>query len=508
MRTTLAIPQHWWIGVVACCAGLLLTPAAVAKSQTLSDETICDAVEDALYFDKAVPFDPVDVRCDDGVVTLTGTAGNLLAKRRATRLAETVKGVRAIVNRITVAPRQDRSPAELRENVLAALLADAATDSYELDAVVDQAGYVTVTGQVDSWQEKQLAARVVMGVSGVKGITNDVTIDYETERPDREIKPEVMAALEWDALVDHEEIDVTVDHGTVALSGTVGSAAEKRQARYDAWVAGVEEVDATELTVEPATRREHRRRREYAAKPAGEIRDAIRAAYIRDPRVPVDDVRLDVRGSVVTVRGVVGDLKARRAAAQTARNTVGVSRVENRLKVRPMQERTTEQIEDAVRRTLLRDPYVDRYEINVRVVEGTAYLSGAVDSYFEKAQAEDAASRVKGVVDVSNALVVAEKDRPIVFDPYVYDWNVYEYGWYDYAPPPLAKSDREIKEDIEEELWWSPFVDSEEINVTVENGTATLTGVADDWAERRAATENALEGGAILVHNELDVIVD
>jgi osmotically-inducible protein OsmY len=67
------------------------------------------------------------------------------------------------------------------------------------------------------------------------------------------------------------------------------------------------------------------------------------------------------------------------------------------------------------------------------------------------------------------------------------------------------KDDWEIKRDIEDELWWSPFVDAEDISVTVTDGTATLVGVVDTLRERRVATENAYEGGAKHVRSELKV---
>ena len=41
------------------------------------------------------------------------------------------------------------------------------------------------------------------------------------------------------------------------------------------------------------------------------------------------------------------------------------------------------------------------------------------------------------------------------------------------------------------------------MTVSVQNGMARLTGTVDTWSERRAATENAYEGGATLVDNDL-----
>jgi len=90
--------------------------------------------------------------------------------------------------------------------------------------------------------------------------------------------------------------------------------------------------------------------------------------------------------------------------------------------------------------------------------------------------------------------------------PYVDGWPAYSYGWYHYTPGYSFTSDRQIKEDIKDELWWSPFVDADQVKVSVNNGKATLTGVVDSWSEYDAATENAYEGGATWVENNIAVL--
>jgi hypothetical protein len=44
------------------------------------------------------------------------------------------------------------------------------------------------------------------------------------------------------------------------------------------------------------------------------------------------------------------------------------------------------------------------------------------------------------------------------------------------ACPWLRKDDAQIREDIKSQLWWSPFVDSEKITVSVDDGIATMKG--------------------------------
>lgn len=66
-------------------------------------------------------------------------------------------------------------------------------------------------------------------------------------------------------------------------------------------------------------------------------------------------------------------------------------------------------------------------------------------------------------------------------------------------------SDQMTEQRIESELWWSPFVDSDEIRVSVEAGAATLTGQVDDWFEASAAVKNAWDGGAFSVESRLTI---
>lgn len=485
-------------------AGLTLTASAAPD---LNDDAITAKAEEEFLFDPAVPSEQVDVKTLDGIVTLDGAVDNLLAKDRAERIAETIKGVRSVVNRIEVQPAEHlRDDGEIETDVVAALIEDPATDSFEIGVDVED-GVATLTGTVDSWRERDLAETVVKGVAGIEKIENKILVEYETERPDLDVQREIEKALQWDVLVADGLIDVSVEDGHVKLSGTVGSAAEKHRAERKAWVAGVESVDTDELTVAKWARDERLRKQKYPPKSADEIRDAIENALMYDPRVYSFDVTPEVAGSVVTLRGTVDNLKAKRAAEQDAKNTVGVSAVTNLIEVEPAAGLSDVQIGEKVRDAIERDPFLERYEITAVVVDGEALLTGVVDSHFEKAQAEEVASTVEGVLTVDNQLKVRtnEDDLPYTYDPYVDPYDIYGFGWYDYEPADALKTDAEIEEAIHDELWWSPFVDADQVNVVVDGGRAQLSGSVETWAERQAATENALEGGATAVDNDLKV---
>jgi osmotically-inducible protein OsmY len=484
---------------------LVAMPAVASKPQ-VTDMSITDAVEDELVWDSAVPALLIDVMTADGIVTLRGSVDNILAKERAERIAMTVKGVRAVVNEIHVNPPFQRTDRQIQKDVEQALLIDPATDSYEVNVQVNE-NVVTLSGVVESWQEKDLCEIVAKGVKGVEAVDNRLSITWPEKQTDPEIEADVKETLKWDANVDHGLIDVKVKDGKVILSGTVGSAAEKNFAERDAYVQGVRSVDTSDLKVKRWSRDQDLKEGKYVNKSAEEIEDAVRDAMRYDPRVISFEVTPEVApdGTTLILRGMVDNLKAKRAATQDARDTVGVKRVDNRIDIKPTIRISDQKIEDKVKSAILRDPYLESYAISVNVNNGVVKLHGTVDTYFEKAEADDVASRVEGVIMIDNNLGVQQDYHPYICDPYVEDSYLYDNDWCYYRPSLVSKSDRQIKADIEKQLFWSPFVDADDVKVDVEKGVATLTGTVDSWSESNAAVNNAYEGGAVYVDNELNV---
>jgi osmotically-inducible protein OsmY len=210
-----------------------------------------------------------------------------------------------------------------------------------------------------------------------------------------------------------------------------------------------------------------------------------------------------LQAGYVTLKGTVNNLQAKRAAKNTARNVIGVFGVYNYLKVRPVNIPEDSELKADITSSLQKHPLVDRFQINVYVINGVAYLNGKVDTYFEKSQAENIASKTTGVVDVKNNLEVKGSG----------DYDYYDYyGWNTYYPPSydididIRKSDTEIKNSIESQLWWSPYVNQDDVEVSVSNGTAVLTGTVETEREKRYAEINALEGGAKKVDNNIIVL--
>lgn len=451
--------------------------AAQAKPGKPSDIQITRAVETDLLLNKSVPSHWIDVSTDDGIVTLSGSVDNLLAKNRAVALARSIKGVRSVVDRVTV-KTESRPDVEIHTDVINALSVDPATDAFEVSAKVRD-GVVTLSGKVSSWVEKELAGKIAKGVRGVVSVKNEITSQFTSNRTDAEIAADIRARLRWDPRIDDGLITVGVKDGNVLLAGAAGSAAEKHFAYANAWIAGVNQVDASALKVDSEGRDNMRRRHECSKRTPEELRLAVKGALVRDPRVSVFNPTVEVENFTVVLTGVVDNFKAKSAAATDAKNTACILRVKNYLKVRPFKIFPDETIGEKVRAALKRDPDVSREDIGVSVSNGMVFLSGEVDTIYDVTQAEDLASRIPGVVDVRNNLTVHDILN--------------------------TKTDDEIKEDIEDQLWWSPFVDSDAIKVEVKDEVATLTGTASSRWEYEVAAENALEGGARKVINRLRI---
>lgn len=493
----------------AALSALICAPAMVSAQREqpeLTDQAIVDHVEDEMLMDRGVVSSKIEVSAADGIVTLDGTVNNILAKDRAARVAETVRGVRAVVNQVEVTPSVGRSDAAIEADVEEAIAQNPATERFDATVSVTD-GVVTLGGQVDSYQEQQLLKKVAKGVRGVLEVDDQISISYDSQRTDVEIREEIEQALRWSLYIDSALVAVSVNEGRVDLSGTVGSAAEKTRAAATAWVAGVESVDDSDLTVARWARDDDLRAGKFTTKPDGAVLEAAADALIYDPRVNSTNVNVDVTGGTATLRGEVASLSAKNAAEQTVRNTVGVWRVRNRLDVTPEGVLSDSEVGERIDEAVERDPYLERFDITSAVIDGTAYLYGTVDSWFEKNRAETVASRVTGVLDVVNNLKT-DYQGAYTYDPYVDESYVEPGFWAEYERRSPLESDSDLRESIQSELWWSPYVDSDEVTVIVDDGVATLTGVVGSWSERRYAVENAYEGGATLVDNDLTVDYD
>ena len=79
-----------------------LKDATASASEAANDATIVTKINAALVADDRLKATKIDVRAEDGRVTLTGTAPDAGSQARATTLASAVQGVKSVDNQLVV----------------------------------------------------------------------------------------------------------------------------------------------------------------------------------------------------------------------------------------------------------------------------------------------------------------------------------------------------------------------------------------------------------------------
>lgn len=471
-------PNHILTALAA--ASFAAIPAmATAQISTPDDTSIVDAIETDLAFDSRVDSDRITTSVKDGVVTLKGTARTLAAKNRAIETARATRGVRSIVDRVTVR-NTERPDTKIESDVRSALDANPATERFEVFAESEN-GHITLTGNVDSMTERWVATDIASSIKGVRSVTNLASVTKPITRPDAEIEEDVEQRLRRDIRIDGILINASVDDAQVTLTGVTGSAAERLLATRLAYVDGVEHVNNADLYVTFSYNDDMLKTMDQAPNYTdAQAADALRTALELDPRVSDHDVAFTVNNHHAVLSGYTDTLGARVAVSDAARNTAGIDTVTNLVKVRSDGNISDVDLDTDVRAALVRSAEVPDHRIGVDVDDGVVTLTGDVTIDTDAYAAEHLVETIPGVTMVVNKI---DHDR-------VWTWQ----------------PDHEIRADIERQLFWSPFVDGEDITVTVDQGVATLEGDVDDYDALKAARENAWEGGAKDVQIDLDYI--
>src|SRR5881392_1606550 len=142
-----------------------------------TDEEIQRDVLNELKFEPRVQPNEIGVVVKDGVVALTGWVDSYAKKWAAEEAAHRVRGVLAVANDIEVRlpTAAERTDADVAAAAVRALEWDAAVPVDKLDITVSK-GWVSLRGEVEWQYQRQDAERVVRRLSGVRGVTNLITV--------------------------------------------------------------------------------------------------------------------------------------------------------------------------------------------------------------------------------------------------------------------------------------------------------------------------------------------
>lgn len=213
---------------------------------------------------------------------------------------------------------------------------------------------------------------------------------------DLNLQEAVLEELRWEPRLEAAHIGVIVHDEVVTLTGHVETFAEKHAAEVAAHrVRGVRAV-ANDLEVSlPA---DDQRTDEDIAGAALE-----RLAW--DVTIPEDSIHLTVEDGWITLGGHVDWHYQRENAEQALQRLYGVTGISNQITIKKHVE--PGHISDEIMHALHRSWFFDPKTIDVRVDEGTVFLTGTVHTPHDRQVAAATAWAAPGVTDVRNDIVIA-----------------------------------------------------------------------------------------------------
>jgi osmotically-inducible protein OsmY len=142
-----------------------------------TDADIAQDIARSLELRSTVP-DNVQAAIHRGHVTLTGQAMWEFQRRDAEKAVRHIRGVRGIVNRITLAPMQ--AARDARHRIVEAYHRSADLDARHVTAHA-QGDVVTLTGQVSTWLQREIAERAAADAPGIRRVDNQITVAPEVD---------------------------------------------------------------------------------------------------------------------------------------------------------------------------------------------------------------------------------------------------------------------------------------------------------------------------------------
>jgi osmotically-inducible protein OsmY len=299
-----------------------------------------------------------------GILALAGAACERQAAPDAT--APQADARQAEAPQVTAGERgMDQSPAWITTKIQAQYFTSPEIKPWNIDVTTTSDGAVTLRGEVDSADDRAEAVRIAKTTEGVTRVEDRLRIQGEQpaattgtstgdagdaraiESPDAWVTSKIQAKYFTDPDVKGLDIDVTTRDGVVTLEGQVDTPAERRQAVAIARnTDGAREVNdqlqvrggAEAETAGAAASGAAAEGREAGREAGSAVNDTwittkIQSKYFLDAEVKGHEIDVNAQNGVVTLTGTVASEAQKEAAAAIARETEGVTRVENQLTV-------------------------------------------------------------------------------------------------------------------------------------------------------------------------------
>ena len=196
--------------------------------QTITDQQLRAAVLKRFAWSPEVHFTGVGVAVRDGVVTLSGAVANAGEKRAAVRSALAVQGVVAVIDEIAVPSAVGAvDDPDVAEGVRAALHAHPALPAERITVGVHHQ-VVTLSGRVNSLEQRRAARRAAQAVIGVRAVIDELTLPPAPTAS--QTKARLIEVLGRAGTADIDQVEIKLDGHVATLEGNVHSWYDRRAA--------------------------------------------------------------------------------------------------------------------------------------------------------------------------------------------------------------------------------------------------------------------------------------
>jgi osmotically-inducible protein OsmY len=175
------VEHYWQKSAAERAAGRVQGVRAIAEEIEVrlpghirhGDDEIAAAALHRLAWNSSIPKDAIKVRVEKGFVTLTGSVEWHYQHDEIARSIRTLSGVTGLANQITVTPRPNTS--KIEKDIEHALHRSwYPSDHIKVSA---KGGEVHLTGNADSWYDRNRAAMTAWNAPGTTSVVNDIRIN-------------------------------------------------------------------------------------------------------------------------------------------------------------------------------------------------------------------------------------------------------------------------------------------------------------------------------------------
>ena len=214
-----------------------------------------------------------------------------------------------------------RTDFDIQQNIVNELGYQSFLDSTEIDVTVNN-GHVILTGTVDLYNKKLVAAKTAKKVIGVKAVSEEIEVRLHDcyKKTESDIALSAINELKSNSYIPDEKIKVKVEKGWVTLNGNL-----EWNFQRSAVIRAVGNLNCVKgiinnIVIVPKIK-------------SKDLKAKISEAFQSSTLIDADDILIEVDGSKVKLKGSASSFSKKNEAEKIAWLAPGVSLVENDIEI-------------------------------------------------------------------------------------------------------------------------------------------------------------------------------